>query len=456
MRNPRVLEAVFRIRLPSSLTFKHKKALNRGQIGVECRLACYAILMGEMYSILGNRAAPNRSDGPGRGKRVVVAMSGGVDSSVAAYLLVEQGYEVIGVTMRLFAVTDENAARLNRSCCSIEDVDDARDVCRAIGAKHYFMNFEKEFKKYVVDYFVSEYERGRTPHPCLACNDKLKFEFLLRRAQFMDADFVATGHYARIEQHEDEWHLKRGVDPSKDQSYVLFTLGQEQLSQLLLPIGEFDKDEIRRIASKAGLPVADKPDSQDICFIPSGDYKAFVEPRLTVKTPGNIVDSDGVVLARHDGVHRFTVGQRKGLPLPGGSPRPLFVTDIDPDKGRVTVGYAEELLRHRLAAGGVKWVSGVAPDSGARVEARIRYHGADIPAAVIPEGDGAVVEFESPQRSITPGQAVVFYDGDRVLGGGMIDRALPEVDTSAPFPGRTSLRTAGRGHAFEGASTTTL
>jgi tRNA-specific 2-thiouridylase len=415
--------------------------------------------MGEMQSKLGlqsSRANLSRSDGPGNGKRVVVAMSGGVDSSVAAYLLAEQGYEVIGVTMRLFAVTDENAARLNRSCCSIEDVDDARDVCRAIGAKHYFMNFEKEFKKYVVDYFVSEYERGRTPHPCLACNDKLKFEFLLRRAKFMDADFVATGHYARIEQHGDEWHLKRGVDPSKDQSYVLFTLGQEQLSQLLLPIGEFDKDEIRRIAFEGGLPVADKPDSQDICFIPSGDYKAFVEPRLTIVTPGDIVDSEGTVLAQHDGVHRFTVGQRKGLPLPGGSPRPIFVTDIDPDEGRVTVGYAEELLRHRLAAGGVKWVSGIAPKDAVRVEARIRYHGTDIPAIVRPEGEGAVVEFESPQRAITPGQAVVFYDGDRVLGGGMIDRALPEAGTPAPYPGGTSVDVAGSGQAIESVSATTL
>lgn len=362
-----------------------------------------------------------------RPKRVVVAMSGGVDSSVAAYLLAQQGYEVIGVTMRLFAVPDENAARLNRSCCSIEDVDDARAVCRAIGAKHYFLNFEKEFKKHVVDYFVSEYERGRTPHPCLACNDKLKFEFLLQRAKFMDADYVATGHYARISEHDGEWQLKRGVDPGKDQSYVLFTLGQEQLSHLLLPIGEYDKDEIRSIALEAGLLVADKPDSQDICFIPSGDYKAFVEPRLTVRTPGVIVDSDGAVLAKHDGVHRFTVGQRKGLPLPGGSPRPIFVTDIDAEDGRVTVGYAEELMRHRLAAGGVTWVAGEAPSDGSAVEARIRYHGADLPALVHADGDEAVVEFESPQRAITPGQAVVFYDGDRVLGGGMIARALPEL-----------------------------
>lgn len=358
--------------------------------------------------------------------RVVVAMSGGVDSSVAAYLLARDGYEVIGVTMRLFSAPDETAARLNRSCCSIEDVDDARDVCRAIGAKHYFMNFEKEFKKHVVDYFVSEYQRGRTPHPCLACNDKLKFEFLFRRARFMDADFIATGHYARVDERDGALRLKRGVDPSKDQSYVLFTLGQDQLARLKLPVGEFGKDEIRDIAREAGLPVADKPDSQDICFIPSGDYKSFVEPRLTTRTPGVIVDSDGFVLAEHDGVHRFTVGQRKGLPLPGGSPRPLFVTDIDPSNGRVTVGPAEALMRRRLACSGVNWVAGVAPSDEAQVVARIRYHGTDIPAVVRPDGDRAVVEFEAPQRAITPGQAVVFYEGDQVLGGGMIEGALPE------------------------------
>jgi len=383
--------------------------------------------MGEIGMNTLNAMGSAEFPGVGRAKRVVVAMSGGVDSSVAAYLLARQGYEVIGVTMRLFAVADEDAPRLNRSCCSIEDVDDARAVCRAIGAKHYFLNFEKEFKKHVVDYFVSEYERGRTPHPCLACNDKLKFEFLLQRAKFMDADFIATGHYARVDQEDGEWRLKRGIDPGKDQSYVLFTLGQAQLSRLLLPIGEYDKEEIRRIASEAGLLVADKPDSQDICFIPDGDYKVFVEPRLGVRTPGVIVDSDGVVLAEHDGVHRFTVGQRKGLPLPGGSPRPIFVTDIDSEEGRVTVGYAEQLMRHRLSCGGVTWVSGSAPADGARVEARIRYHGSDIPAVVRPDGDSAVVEFESPQRAITPGQAVVFYDGDTILGGGMIDCALPEL-----------------------------
>ena len=383
--------------------------------------------MSEPFLNTAKKVADIDSQQGNRPKRVVVAMSGGVDSSVAAYLLSKQGYEVIGVTMRLFAVPDESAAKLNRSCCSIEDVDDARAVCRSIGAKHYFLNFEKEFKKHVVDYFVSEYEKGRTPHPCLACNDKLKFEFLVQRAKMMDADYVATGHYARIDQIDGEWRLNRGVDPTKDQSYVLFTLGQKQLSQLLLPVGEYDKDEIRRIALEARLAVADKPDSQDICFIPSGDYKAFVEPRLTVRTPGVIVNADGEVLAKHDGVHRFTVGQRKGLPLPGGSPRPVFVTDIDADSGRVTVGYAEALMRHRLSAGGVTWVAGTAPSDGTRIEARIRYHGADLPAVVNANNNETVVEFESPQRAITPGQAVVFYEGDRVLGGGMIDRALPEL-----------------------------
>ena len=383
--------------------------------------------MSELFLNTAKKVADIDSQQGNRPKRVVVAMSGGVDSSVAAYLLSKQGYEVLGVTMRLLAVPDESADKLNRSCCSIEDVDDARAVCRSIGAKHYFLNFEKEFKKHVVDYFVSEYEKGRTPHPCLACNDKLKFEFLVQRAKMMDADFVATGHYARIDQIDGEWRLNRGVDPTKDQSYVLFTLGQKQLSQLLLPVGEYDKDEIRRIALEARLAVADKPDSQDICFIPSGDYKAFVEPRLTVRTPGVIVNADGEVLAKHDGVHRFTVGQRKGLPLPGGSPRPVFVTDIDADSGRVTVGYAEALMRHRLSAGGVTWVAGTAPSDGTRIEARIRYHGADLPAVVNANNNETVVEFESPQRAITPGQAVVFYEGDRVLGGGMIDRALPEL-----------------------------
>ncbi|MQG83722.1 MAG: tRNA 2-thiouridine(34) synthase MnmA, partial [SAR202 cluster bacterium] len=227
--------------------------------------------------------------------RVIVAMSGGVDSSVAALLLKREGYEVIGVTMRLWALEREDVPQANKRCCSVEDVEDARRVCSVIGAPHYFQNFEREFQTHVVDYFVQEYDRGRTPHPCLACNDKMKFDFLLRRAMFLDADYIATGHYARIRHTGSQFELLKGIDGDKDQSYVLFTLKQQELARLLLPIGEYPKSEIREIAAEAGLPVADKPDSQEICFIPDGDYRKFVGER-TKPTPGDFIDSDGNVL----------------------------------------------------------------------------------------------------------------------------------------------------------------
>ncbi|MDP7262603.1 MAG: tRNA 2-thiouridine(34) synthase MnmA, partial [Dehalococcoidia bacterium] len=290
-------------------------------------------------------------------KRAVVAMSGGVDSSVAAALLARDGYEVVGVTMRLFNAPNEQMARLNKSCCSLEDVEDARAVCRKIGAKHYFLNFEEDFQKHVVDYFVSEYERGRTPHPCLACNDRLKFEFLIRRAELMDADVVATGHYARILENDGEYRLLASVDPLKDQSYVLYTLTQDQLSKLSLPIGDYSKNKIREVARELGLSIADKPDSQDICFIPDGDYSRFIEPRLKRKLPGEIVDSDGTVVGEHDGIHGFTIGQRKRLPVVNNTTRPLYVTDIDSESGRITVGPAEKLMKTRLYASGVNWLS---------------------------------------------------------------------------------------------------
>ena len=341
-------------------------------------------------------------------KRAVVAMSGGVDSSVAAALLARDGYEVVGVTMRLFNAPNEQVARLNKSCCSLEDVEDARDVCRKIGAKHYFLNFEEEFQKHVVDYFVSEYERGRTPHPCLACNDRLKFEFLIRRAELMDADIVATGHYARIHEHEGEYSLLAGIDPLKDQSYVLYTLNQEQLSKLSLPIGDYSKDQIREVARELGLSIADKPDSQDICFIPDGDYNRFIEPRLKRKVTGTIIDIEGSVLGEHDGIHGFTIGQRKRIPIVNSTPRPMYVTDINADSGEVTVGPAENLMKTRLYASGVNWIAGSGPTEPFEAEARIRYNGKNSPAKVTALSNGAEIEFTQPVRAITPGQAVVF------------------------------------------------
>ncbi len=361
---------------------------------------------------------------PTNRQKVVVAMSGGVDSSVAALLLARQGYEVIGVTMRLFEAPFEGAGRLSRSCCSLEDVQDARDVCRIIGARHYYMNFEKEFRKHVIDYFVSEYERGRTPFPCLACNDRLKFDFLMNRALALGADFVATGHYAQVRESAGSYRIERGADSTKDQSYVLYTLSQGQLSRLLLPTGGHTKDQIRQLAADASLPVADKPDSQDICFIPAGNYKEFVEHRLETKTPGNVVDGQGRVLRAHDGIHKFTVGQRRGLPLNGGSKRPLFVTGIDAATGTVTVGPAEELAQKELTASGVNWVSGHKPPAPVRVTASVRYRGREQDALVTPLTAGrAVIEFDTPQRAVTPGQAVVFYNGVEVLGGGIIEHA---------------------------------
>ncbi len=360
-------------------------------------------------------------------KRAVVAMSGGVDSSVAAALLARDGYEVIGVTMRLFNAPNDKVARLNKSCCSVEDVEDARNVCRKIGARHYFLNFEQEFQKHVVDYFVSEYERGRTPHPCLACNDRLKFEFLVQRAELMDADIVATGHYARVREENGEFKLLAGIDGLKDQSYVLYTLSQRQLAKLSFPIGEYSKNEIREIAKELDLSVADKPDSQDICFIPDGNYNRFIEPRLKRKLPGEIVDADGNIVGNHDGIHAFTIGQRKRIPAINNTTRPLYVTNINSESGQITVGPAEKLMKTRLYASGVNWLSGIAPNGSIRVGARIRYNGGNAPAKVraLPDG-GAEIEFDEPVRAITPGQAVVFYDGEVVVGGGVIEYSLPE------------------------------
>ena len=357
-------------------------------------------------------------------KRVVVAMSGGVDSSVAALLLKRQGYDVVGVTMRLWSVEDEAAAPLNNRCCSVEDVQDARRVCDAIGARHYFMNFEREFQQHVIDYFVREYDRGRTPHPCLACNDKIKFDFLLRRALFLDADYIATGHYARIRRDEGRTRLLKGVDSGKDQSYVLFTLRQTELQRLLLPVGEYTKSEIRTLAADAGLPVADKPDSQEICFIPDGDYRKFVGERVTPR-PGDMVDVDGNVLGEHPGIQFFTIGQRRRLGLQGNTGEPMYVTAIDADANRVVLGRHEDLMRRELWASRVNYIAGDTPLEPLEITAKIRYKATESPTTLIPGGDWAELRFHEPQRAVTPGQAVTFYQGEEIIGGGIIEIEAP-------------------------------
>ena len=358
--------------------------------------------------------------------KVIVAMSGGVDSSVAALLLHRQGYDVVGVTMRLWGLERDDVPAANKRCCSVEDVDDARRVCHAIGVPHYFVNFEKEFQSHVIDYFVQEYDRGRTPHPCLACNDKIKFDFLLRRAMFLDADFIATGHYGRVSRDADgRYELLKGMDAGKDQSYVLFTLGQSELSRLLLPVGEYPKEEIRKMAAESGLLVANKPDSQEICFIPNNNYREFVAERVKPR-PGNLINLDGEVLGTHPGIQFFTIGQRRGLGLNGNAERPLYVTRIDAESNEVVLGDSEDLLRTSLWASRVNYICGDPPGDMTNVTAKIRYKAAEARASVIPlDDDWAEIRFDEPQRAVTPGQAVVFYDEDRILGGGYIELEAP-------------------------------
>ena len=352
-------------------------------------------------------------------------MSGGVDSSVAALLLRRQGYEVIGVTMRLWTVERDDVPSSNKRCCSVEDVDDARRVCDSIGIHHYVINAEREFQSHVIDYFCREYERGRTPHPCLACNDKIKFDFLLRRAMFLEASHIATGHYARIQPNGSRLKLLKGVDHAKDQSYALFTLTQREMRRLRLPIGEYRKPQIREIAAEAGLPVADKPDSQEICFIPNGDYRKFVAARSRPR-PGQLVDSEGAVLGSHPGIHLFTVGQRRGLGLDGGSGAPRYVVKIDPENNQVVLGPEEELFSGDLWASRLSFTTGKAPAGPLEVSAKIRYGPREAPATLTAGGGRARVRFHDPQRAVTPGQAVVFYQGQELIGGGFIDEGPPE------------------------------
>ncbi|MDX2169220.1 MAG: tRNA 2-thiouridine(34) synthase MnmA [Deltaproteobacteria bacterium] len=366
-------------------------------------------------------------------ERVVVAMSGGVDSSLAAALLVEQGYDVVGVSMRLWSGASDSG------CCSLDDFLDARLVAEQLGIPFYVMDFRAEFQRAVVDEFVAEYGRGRTPNPCARCNQYVKFAGFWQRARELGATRVATGHYARVEPRDDGAALLRGRDADKDQSYFLFGMERAALAHTLFPVGGLAKPAVRAAAEQRGLPVAHKRDSQEICFVPKGEHAAFVAAHGgSAPRPGLLIDGAGRALGQHDGVHHFTVGQRHGLGLGGGEPR--YVTAIDAASGTVQVGAADDVFSSGVVADGVNWLAPI-PSAGARVSLRIRSRFAP-QAARIEHADagGFVVRAEAGLRAVTPGQAAVLYDGERVLGGGWIRTALR--DTAANGAGEAAAWTA--------------
>jgi tRNA-specific 2-thiouridylase len=353
--------------------------------------------------------------------RALIAMSGGVDSSVAAYLMQRAGYDCIGVTMRLYENETVGLPRAH-TCCSLDDVEDARSVAFRLGMPYYVFNFASDFAREVIDRFVQSYAEGRTPNPCIDCNRFLKFERLYRRMRELGLDALATGHYARVQQSPEtgRWLLKKAVDPAKDQSYVLYSLTQEQLAHVRFPLGELHKSETRALAEQQGFCNAHKHDSQDICFVPDGDYAAFLERwRGAPCVPGNFVDGVGRVLGRHKGIEHYTVGQHKGLGITSGEP--LYVCGLCAATHTVHLGRSAELLSHALDADHINLISCAQLDGPRRVSVRVRYHQPEQTALVTQTGpDTLHIVFDVPQRAVTPGQAVVLYEGDTVLGGGTI------------------------------------
>ncbi|MFN8633397.1 MAG: tRNA 2-thiouridine(34) synthase MnmA [Chloroflexota bacterium] len=358
-------------------------------------------------------------------KRVIVGMSGGVDSSVTAGLLVEQGYDVVGITLNLWPEL-EGAPEDARedACCALGAVEDARRVADRLGIKYYVMNFRETFEEKVIKDFVGEYARGRTPNPCVRCNQFIKFDALLARAAQFGADYVATGHYARVEQDPEtrRWLLRKAADPSKDQSYVLYVMTQDRLERALFPLGQLSKSETRKLAEEWRLPVAKKPESQDICFVPYKRYTEFLERHAPESLQeGPILDQAGTRVGTHQGIALHTIGQRRGLGLTTREPR--YVTSLDAGTNTVTIGTLDDLARAECTLEDVNWVKLAEPTAPVRTLARIRYRAELVPATVTAEpGARARVVFDEPQRAVTPGQAVVFYDGEYVVGGGTIDR----------------------------------
>jgi len=354
--------------------------------------------------------------------KVMIGMSGGVDSSVAAYLLKEQGYEVIGVFMKLW----EGQHETERACCSLSAAEDARRVADRIGIPFYVINMKKPFMEKVVDYFVDEYLLGRTPNPCIACNKHIKFDEFLKKAIMLGCDHVATGHYAKVEYSSEHGRflLKKSATDEKDQTYALYNMTQEQLSRTVLPLGEYNKGEIREIAANIGLVTANKPDSQEICFVEDNDYASFVKSMSKKKIqPGNFVDRQGNVLGRHEGIIKYTIGQRKGLGIALGWP--AYVVDIDPGTNSVVLGTNEEVFKKGLVANDVNLIAYDRIEDGMKVEAKVRYNARPKPATVYNIDGGRIkLVFDDRERAITPGQSVVMYQGDIVVGGGIIESSI--------------------------------